>query len=78
MEKINLDGLTQKYTGFHSFEDLVETNIIPTIASKPWDNHKEAKQLAKAFNRAKRKRGSTIRAFQEKDIYRTHKAIIRF
>ncbi len=68
MEKQQLDVLTKKYTGFTSFDNLVGANIIPTISPKMWEDKKEAKQLAKAFDRVKRKQGSSIRAFREKDV----------
>ncbi len=34
MEKQKLDDLTKKHTEFCSFDDLVRSNIIPTISSK--------------------------------------------
>ncbi|MBT4091566.1 MAG: hypothetical protein HOE30_24020 [Deltaproteobacteria bacterium] len=68
MERQQLDDLTIRYTGFPSFDDLMSTNIIPTIAPKMWENKKDAKRLANAFDRAKRKQGSSIRAFREKDM----------
>lgn len=68
MEKQLLDNLAKKYTGFHSFDDLVISNIIPTISPKLWENRKEAKRLADAFDKAKKRQGSSIRAFREKDM----------
>ena len=73
MERQHLDKLTRKYTGFLSFDDLVSSNMIPTITPQIWEDNKEAKRLANAFDREKKMQRSSIRAFREKDMIRFRK-----
>jgi hypothetical protein len=73
MERLQLDKLARKYTGFPSFDDLVRSDMIPTISPSIWEDNVEAERLANAFDKAKREQRSSIRAFRAKDMKKFRK-----
>ena len=73
MEIQHLDRLTKKYTEFPSFDELVTSNMIPTISPKIWEDKADAERLADAFDKAKKQQKSPIRAFRDKDMKKFRK-----